>query len=75
MLSLIGCEKFQMTPGNFSSSLIHGVDERFLILVEDGTPLLLGLKIDEVFGIEEARRIGAIVGAAGLAHHLRHLRE
>ncbi len=64
-----------MTPGNFDSSSIHGGNERLLVLVEDGTPLLLGLKIDEVFGVEEAGGVGAVVGAASLADHLAYLRE
>ena len=37
------------------------------VLVEDGSPLVLGLQIDEVLGVEESGRVGAVVGAADLA--------
>ena len=58
----MGCEKFQMTPGIFSTC-VHGGDERFLVLVKDGAPSFLGLEVDEVFGVEEAGGVGAVVGA------------
>ena len=47
----------------------------FLVLMEDGTPLFLSLQIDEVFGVEEAGSVGAVVGAAGLADDLRDFRK
>ena len=62
-----------MTPGVFSSSRVHGGDEFVLVLVEDGTPLVLGLEVDEVFGVEEAGGVGAVVGTAGLADDLGDL--
>ena len=59
--------------GSFFKLAIHGGDELVLVLVEDGPPLLLGLEVDEVFGVEEAGGVGAIVGAAGLADDLGDL--
>ena len=44
------------------------------VLMEHGTPLFLGLQIDEVFRVEEAGRIGAVIGPSHLADHLRSLR-
>ena len=61
--------------GKLLQLLVHGGDQRFLVLMEDGPPLLLRLEIDEVFGVEEAGGVGAVVGAAGLADDLRDLRE
>ena len=75
MLSEMGCEKFQMTPGKLLEFLVHRGDQCFLVLMEDGTPLLLRLQIDEVLGVEEAGSVGAVVGPAGLADHLRHFRK
>ena len=64
----MGWEKPQITPGNFFVELIvHGGDEVVLVLMEDGTPLLFGLEADEVFGVEEAGVVGAVVGASRLA--------
>ena len=64
-----------MTPGNLGKLLVHGGDQLFLVLVEDGTPVFFSLEVDEVFGVEEAGGIGAVVGAAGLADDLGDLRE
>ena len=64
-----------MTPGNLDKLLVHGGDQGFLVLVEDGTPVLLALQIDEVFGVEEAGGVGAVVGAAGLADDLGDFRK
>ena len=52
---------------------IHGADQLVFVLVEDGPPLVLGHQIDEVFGVEKARGIGAVVGPADLADHVRDL--
>ena len=38
-----------------------------LFCVEDRPPLLLGLQVDEVFGVEEAGGVGAVVGPPHLA--------
>ena len=46
-----------------------------LFFVEDGTPLFFGFEVDEVFGVEEAGGIGAVVGASDLAGALRDFRE
>ena len=43
--------------------------------MEDGPPLLLGLEINKVFGVEEAGGVGAVVGASGLADDLGDLGE
>ena len=51
--------------------LVDGGDQCFLVLVEDRTPLLFSLQIDEVFGVEEAGSVGAVIGPAGLADDLR----
>ncbi len=63
----MGCEKFQMHAGYLLELAIHGGDEFLFVLAEDGTPLFLGLEIDEIFGVEEARGVGAVVGPAHLA--------
>ena len=52
---------------------IHGADQLVLVLVEDGPPLILRLQVDEIFRIEEAGRVGAVVGPAHLADHVRDL--
>ncbi len=68
MLSAMGCEKFQRTPGNLaSSSRVHRGDQLVFIFVEDGAPFFFGLEVDEIFGVEEAGGVGAVVGAADLA--------
>ncbi len=56
--------------GDLFQFAVHGGDEFVLVLVEDGAPLFLGLEVDEVFGVEEAGGVGAVVGAAGLADDL-----
>ena len=73
MLSAIGCEKFQSTPGNLLELVVHRRDELVLVLMEDRPPLVLRLQIDEILGVEEARRVGAVVRAADLAGHERSL--
>ena len=71
----MGCEKFQSAPGNLFQLTVHGGDQLLFVLVEHGPPLLLRLQIDEVFGVEEAGGVGAVVGTADLADHLRYFRE
>ena len=58
--------------GNFLHFVIHGLDQQFLVAVELRPPLIARLQIDEILGVEEARGIGAVVGAADLRNHLRH---
>ena len=65
MLSAIGWEKFQSTPGIFSSSRSMAAIS-LLVLVEHRPPLFLGLQIDEIFGVEKAGGVGAVVGTADL---------
>ena len=54
---------------NLLQLAVHGGDQLFFVLMEDRPPLLLRLQIDEVFGVEEAGRVGAVVGPADLADH------
>ena len=61
--------------GNFFELAVHGGDEFFFILVEDGAPLFFGFEVDEVFGVEEAGGICSVVGPAGLADDLGDLGE
>ena len=60
---------------NLAEFGVHGGDQLFLVFSEDGTPLVLGLEIDEVFGVEEAGGICAVVGPPGLADDLGDLGE
>ena len=59
--------------GNLFQLAVHGGDQLIFVLVEDGPPLLLRFQVDEVFGVEEAGGVGAIVGTADLADDLRSL--
>ena len=59
--------------GKLLQLFIHGGDQRFLVLVEERTPLALGLQIDKVFGVEKTGGVGAVVGPSGLADDLRDL--
>ena len=43
--------------------------------MKDGPPLLFRLQIHEVFRIEKACRVGAVIGAADLRNDLRNFRE
>ena len=69
-LSEIGCEKFQSTPGNCCSFLIHGGDQFVLLAVEFGAPFFARTKIDEEFGVVETAGVAAVVGASDLADDL-----
>ena len=75
MLSAIGCEKFQSAPGIFSSSRSMAAISSSLFWWNTGRHFSFGLQIDEVFRVEEAGRVGAVVRAAHLADHLRHFRK
>ena len=66
----MGCEKFQITPGIFSSSRSMAAISSSLFWWKTGRHLLLGLQVDEVFGVEEAGGVGAVVGTADLADDL-----
>ena len=68
----MGCEKPQTTPGILSEFAVHGGDQFVLVLMKDGPPLFLGLQVHEVFGVEEAGGVGAVVGTPDLAGALRH---
>ncbi len=61
--------------GHLLQLTVHCADEFILVLVKDGTPLVLGLEVDEVLGIEEAGGVGAVVRAANLADDLGDLWE
>ena len=75
MLSAMGCEKFQITPGDLFQLAVHGGDQFVFVLMEHGTPFFLRLQIDEVFGIEKASGVGSVVGSAHLAGCHGHFRE
>ena len=70
-----GLREIPEHAGNLFQFAVHGRDQLLFVLLEHRPPLLLGLQIDEVFGIEEAGGIGAIVGTAHLRDHLRDLRK
>ncbi len=70
-LSEIGCEKFQMAPGNLLQLAVHRGDQPVLVLMEDRPPFFLGQKIDEVLRIEEACGVRAIIRASHLRDDLR----
>ena len=63
----MGWEKLQITPGIFSSSPVHGRDQFVLVLVKHRPPLFLGLQADEVFRVEKAGGVRAVIGTAHLA--------
>ncbi len=54
-------------PGNPFELGIHRGDQALLLLVKHRPPCLLGFQVHEVFGIEEPRRIRAVVRPANLA--------
>ena len=58
--------------GQLVQLFVHGGDDFVLVLVKAGPPLLLGLQIGEVLGIEEAGGIGSVVRTPGLAGALGH---
>ena len=51
---------------------MHGGNQFVFVFVENGTPIFFRFEIDEVFGIEEAGSIGAVIGASDLAGALRN---
>jgi hypothetical protein len=63
----MGCEKPQIAPGILSSSRCMAAMSSSFVFVEDRAPLVFRFQIDEKFGVEEAGRVGAVVGAADLA--------
>ncbi len=65
--------KIPQHAGNLAELLVHRGDQIVFVFAENGPPLIFGLQIDEVFGIEKSRRVGAVVGAADLGNHLLHL--
>ena len=71
----MGCEKFQITPGILLELVVHGGDQLFFVLMKHRPPLLFRLQVDEVFGVEEAGGVGAVVGPPDLARHLRDFRK
>ena len=54
---------------------VHGADQLILVLVEDRPPLILRLQVDEIFRVEKAGRVHAVVRPAHLADHVRDFRE
>ena len=71
----MGCEKFHKGAGNLFELAIHGRDQRLFVLPKHRAPLFFGFQIDEIFGIEEAGGVGAVVGTADLHDHLSHFGE
>ncbi len=61
--------------GKLLGFLAQRFDQLVFVLMKQRTPLVFRLQIDKIFGVEEARGIGAVVGPAHLAHHLRHFRK
>jgi hypothetical protein len=61
MLSAMGYENPQTTPGIFSSSLSMAAIKLFLVLVKAGAPFFLGFQIDKILCIEETGRVGSVV--------------
>ena len=59
--------------GNLVELAIHGGDQFVLVLVKDGPPLFFRLEINEVFGIEEAGCIRAVIRTPRLTGALRDL--
>ena len=51
-----------MRRESFPSCAIHGGDQLLFVLVEHRPPLVLGLEIDEIFGVEEAGGVGPSSG-------------
>ena len=62
-----GLREVPKHAGDFLELAIHGGDQLFLVFTKHRTPLFLRLEVDEVFGIEEAGGVGAVIGAADLA--------
>src|SRR5580698_713294 len=77
LLDIVG-DRLRKVPddtGNFREFTVHGGGQFIFVLMEDWPPLILGLEVNEVFGVEEAGRIGPIVGTANLTGDLGDLRE
>ena len=73
-LSCRYCEKLNSTPGNSACSLAR-ISSVSSSLSTPLRPLADRLQRGEELGIEEARRIGAVVGPAVLRHHRLDLGE
>ena len=69
----MGWEKFQIDAGDFLHLVVQGGNQQFLVLVELLPPLVVRLQVDEVFGVEEARGVGAVVRPSHLRDHLGDL--
>ena len=59
----------------FLQFAIHRGDQLLFILMKDGSPLVLGLQVDEIFRVAESSRVGSIVGRPGLRDDLGDLGE
>src|SRR5271166_3828853 len=58
--------------GNFFQLAAHRRDQPLFVLTEDRAPLCLGQQINEVFGIEKACGVSAIIWTSYLRHHPRN---
>ena len=67
MLSAMGCEKFQRMPGILLSCVSIAEISSSLSLWKTGRHLFFRLEVHEIFGVEEAGGVCAVVGAADLA--------
>ena len=74
-LSSMGCEKFQIAPGYFSTRAVHGGDQFLFVLMKYRAPLVVRLQVDEILGVAESPGVGSVVGPADLRHDRFHLRE
>src|ERR1035438_1510425 len=43
--------------------------------MKDRTPPFFGFQVDVIFGVEETRPVGAVIGTANLIHHVGNLRK
>ena len=68
----MGWENPQTTPGNLVEFALHGGNQFVFVFVENGTPIFFRFEVDEVFGIEEAGSVSAVIGASHLTGALRN---
>ena len=63
--------KIPEDAGHFAQLGVHRGDQLVFIFVENGAPLVFGFQVHEIFGVEEASGVCAVVGAADLAGYFR----
>jgi len=62
-------------PGNLLELVAERRDQGLLVLTKHRTPFLLWFEVDEILGVEETGRIGAVVRATHLTRCHGHFRE